>query len=210
VDTQVVTDLDARGERRFGDDVCLVGLSQKVKGRTVYCGYPRDSCRRRSRQTLQAAVERRGSLGIYQGIENRNGTVVDAIADTFVSFEDHSAHRAANTAVLAALASSPQKRRAEEVLKPRAAALVTFVTTPTPALGPRAKKLAGLTAHLPASPRASIVATTPIGTKPPPSRPTLKSAMNDVAPTAGVPTILKTGSTAVHPKSTSGLLAMPP
>jgi hypothetical protein len=28
VDTQVVTDLEARGERKFVDDVCLVGLSQ--------------------------------------------------------------------------------------------------------------------------------------------------------------------------------------
>ena len=72
---------------------------------------------------------------------------MDAIADTFVSFEDHAAHRAANTAVLAALASSPQKRRAEEVPKPRAGATVKFAATPKPAMGTRAKKLAGLSAH---------------------------------------------------------------
>jgi hypothetical protein len=58
---------------------------------------------------------------------------VDAIADTFVSFEDHAAHQAANTAVLAALASSPQKRHAEEVLKPGAVATVKFAAPPAPA-----------------------------------------------------------------------------
>jgi hypothetical protein len=53
VDTQVVTQLEARGEKRFEDTICLVALSQKVKGKTVLCGHPRGICRRRGHQSLQ-------------------------------------------------------------------------------------------------------------------------------------------------------------
>jgi hypothetical protein len=45
--------------------------------------------------------------------------------------------------------------------------------------------------------------------KPPPLRSTLKIVTTAAAPTAGTSTALKTGGTTVHPKSTSGPLAVP-
>jgi hypothetical protein len=70
VDTQVVNQIAAQPERRFADDTCLVALSQKVKGRTILCGHPRGTCRRRGHQSLQGIEGHRGQPGMYSGVMN--------------------------------------------------------------------------------------------------------------------------------------------
>jgi hypothetical protein len=143
---------------------------------------------------------------------NRSEMAVDALADTFVSFEDHAAHKASNLAVLAQLAASPEKRRAEEVLKTPRTQTVKFAASNPPAMGTRAKKLAVLTAHLPTSPKAAA-ASAASALKPPPARSVLTSPTatktNPVVTAAapkGVGTLTPTPS---HPKTTSGLIPAP-
>ena len=113
---------------------------------------------------------------MYLGAMNRSETTVDAPADTFVSFEDHAVHKASNLAVLTQLAASPEKRRAEEVLKTPRTQTVKFVASnPPPAMGTRAKKLAVLTTHLPTSSKAAA-APAASALKPPPVRPVLTTS----------------------------------
>jgi hypothetical protein len=185
-----------------------VALSLKVQAKTVLCGHPRGTCRRRGHQSLQGIDGRRGSPGIYLGLENRTGSVVDAIADTLVSFEDHAAHRASNMAVLTELAASPTKRRAEEVLKPRSAPVVQIVSADPPAQRTRAKKLASLTAHLPMSPSSSQPRVSTSSTKPPPTRSALKPSKKVSLP-AGSKGVGAATASATHPKTTSGPISPP-
>jgi hypothetical protein len=148
---------------------------------------------------------------MYLGVMNRNETAVDALADTFVSFADHAAHKAFNLAVLAQLAASPEKQRAEEVLKPPRTPTVKFVSSTPPAMGTRAKKLAVLIAHLPVSPKASL-APVASASKPPPTHSVLSTPTTVTTTPALVAPAPKGVGVSVpsfsHPKTTSGPIAM--
>jgi hypothetical protein len=156
-DTQVVSELNAQGMAHYDDAVCLVELSQRVKGHALLCGHPRSSCTRPKHRELQRRSGPRGEPGYYQRFANARGTAYDAILDTFMSPQAWIEQRTQNRALLSQLGreQSPGKAQMEAALKPKSTPMVRIDTAPR---GPRATLLQTWAKDLPVTPPAEDVA----------------------------------------------------
>jgi hypothetical protein len=150
-DTLVVSTLNAVGQALYDDTRCLVGLSQKVQGHTVYCGYPKNSCPRHKHTELQSTLGKRGPVGVYQQLPNSKGVVYDAIANTYMTHSEYEGRRKANHDLLTRLGSSPQKEATESLLRPRREPAIRIDTSPP---GPRATRVGDWSRNLPETPHA--------------------------------------------------------
>jgi hypothetical protein len=153
IDTQVVEELNVVGQALYDDTRCLIGLSLKVKGHQLYCGYPKRSCPRRKHRELQTEPGRRGPTGVYQQLPNGKALVHDAVASTRITPEDWENQRQVNHELLLRLGASPQKSLTETLLKPPSTPRVRIDTTHQS--GPRNQFIASISKGLPASSSAS-------------------------------------------------------
>jgi hypothetical protein len=144
--------LNAVGQALYDDTRCLVGLSQKVQGHTVYCRYPKNSCPRRKHTELQSTLGKRGPVGVYQQLPNFKGVVYDAIANTYMTQSEYEGRRKANHDLLTRLGSSPQKEATESLLRPRRKPAIRIDTSPP---GPWATRVGDWSRNLPETPHAA-------------------------------------------------------
>jgi hypothetical protein len=101
------------GMQLFDESCCLCRMTVKSRGRTLLCGYPATSCKRKGHPAKRRSLDNVGIPGVYLATWNSNKAVLNAVEDTYLTPDQWQVQRALNRQVMEEMAASQSTNKAQ-------------------------------------------------------------------------------------------------